>query len=102
MKGLNGDFEPGNRAGTNINYGVREFAMGAIVNGMALHGGVIPFGSTFFTFVDYVKPAMRLSALMQIPSLFVYSHDSVFVGEDGPTHQPVEQLAMLRALPNIY
>jgi len=89
-----------NRSGRHIHYGVREFAMAAIVNGMTLHQGVIPFGSTFLVFSDYLKPALRLAALMKIPSLFIFSHDSIAVGEDGPTHQPVEQLTMLRAIPN--
>lgn len=87
--------------GRNIWFGVREFAMAAAVNGMALHGGVIPFGSTFFTFSDYAKPALRLAALMNIPSIFVFTHDSIAVGEDGPTHEPIEQLAGLRAIPGL-
>jgi transketolase len=99
------DFEPshlkgGTYAGRTINYGVREHAMGAIVNGMAAHGAIYPFGSTFFTFLDYMREPVRLAALMNIPSLFVWTHDSVALGEDGPTHQPIEQLAMLRATPN--
>lgn len=97
IKGIKGDFPSGN----NINFGVREFAMGAIINGMNLHGGVIPFASTFFVFSDYIKPAIRLAALQKIPSLFIFTHDSVFVGEDGPTHQPIEHIAMFRALPNV-
>ncbi|HEX3663406.1 MAG TPA: transketolase [Acidobacteriaceae bacterium] len=87
--------------GENIFFGVREFGMCAIVNGMAAHGGVIPYGSTFFVFSDYAKPAIRLAALMQIHSLFVFTHDSIGLGEDGPTHQPVEQLTMLRAIPHL-
>ncbi len=87
--------------GENIYYGVREFGMCAIVNGMAAHGGVIPYGSTFFVFSDYAKPAIRLAALMQVHSIFVFTHDSVGLGEDGPTHQPVEQLTMLRAVPHL-
>ena len=75
--------------------------MCAAVNGMAAHGGVIPYGSTFFTFSDYAKPAIRLAALMQIHSTFVFTHDSIGLGEDGPTHQPVEQLTMLRAVPHL-
>ena len=92
---------PENSAGRNIHFGVREFAMGAIVNGMALHGGVIPYAATFFIFSDYLKPAIRLAALMDVHSIFVFTHDSVAVGEDGPTHQPIEQLAALRAIPNL-
>jgi transketolase len=85
----------------NVYFGVREFAMSAAVNGIAAHGGLIPFGSTFFVFSDYAKPAIRLAALMQIHSLFVYTHDSIAVGEDGPTHEPVEQLLGLRAIPGL-
>ncbi len=88
-------------AGRNIFFGVREFGMCAAVNGMAAHGGLVPFGSTFFTFSDYCKPAIRLAALMQTHSLFVFTHDSIGLGEDGPTHQPVEQLMMLRAVPGL-
>jgi transketolase len=88
-------------AGRNIFFGVREFGMCAMVNGMAVHGGVIPYGSTFFNFVDYAKPAVRIAAIMKSHSLFVFTHDSIGLGEDGPTHQPVEQLMMLRALPNL-
>ncbi len=87
--------------GRNIFFGVREFAMCAAVNGMAAHGGVIPYGSTFFTFSDYAKPAMRLAALMHIHSLFIFTHDSIGLGEDGPTHQPIDQLTMLRAIPHL-
>jgi transketolase len=100
MKDL-GRFSPANYAGRNIYYGVREFAMGAIVNGMALHGGVKPFGATFFVFSDYLRPAIRLSALMNLPVVYVFTHDSIFVGEDGPTHEPIEQLAALRGIPNV-
>jgi transketolase len=88
-------------AGRNIFFGVREFGMCAAVNGMAVHGGLIPYGSTFFTFSDYCKPALRLAALMHSHSLFVFTHDSIALGEDGPTHQPIEQLAMLRAVPHL-
>ena len=88
-------------AGRNVFFGVREFAMHAAVNGMAAHGGLIPYGSTFFTFSDYAKPAIRLAALMHIHSLFVYTHDSIGLGEDGPTHQPIDQLTMLRAVPHL-
>ena len=88
-------------AGNYIEYGIREHVMGAIMNGLALHGGFIPFGGTFFVFVDYLKPAVRLAALMGQRVIYVLTHDSIGVGEDGPTHQPIEQLAMLRALPNL-
>ena len=88
-------------AGRNIFFGVREFGMCAAVNGMAVHGGLIPYGSTFFCFADYCKPAIRLAALMYAHSLFVFTHDSIALGEDGPTHQPIEQLAMLRAMPHL-
>lgn len=90
-----------NPKGVNVFFGVREFAMCAMVNGMAVHGGVIPYGSTFFVFSDYCKPALRLSALMQSHSIFVYTHDSVAVGEDGPTHEPIEHLMALRVTPNL-
>jgi transketolase len=89
-------------AGRNIRFGVREHAMGAAVNGMAIHGGLRPFGATFFTFNDYMRPATRLAALMEAPSVFVYTHDSIFLGEDGPTHQPIEHLASLRAMPGMW
>lgn len=89
------------RGGRNIHFGVREHAMGAAVNGMALHGGVRPFGATFLIFSDYMRPAVRLAALMQVPSIFVFTHDSIGLGEDGPTHQPVEHLASLRAIPHL-
>jgi transketolase len=97
-------FKPGanfhvDPAGRNVYFGVREFGMCAAVNGMAVHGGLVPFGSTFFTFSDYCKPALRLAALMQVHSIVVFTHDSIGLGEDGPTHQPIEQLMMLRALP---
>lgn len=87
--------------GNNIMYGIREHAMGAIMNGMALHGGVIPYGGTFFVFSDYMRPSQRLAALMGIRVIYVLTHDSIGVGEDGPTHQPIEQLASYRAMPNI-
>ena len=96
-----GDFEFGNYGGKNIWFGVREHAMGAIINGMAL-SGLRPFASTFLAFSDYLKPAIRMASLMNIPSVFVFTHDSVMIGEDGPTHQPVEELAMLRSIPNHY
>jgi transketolase len=87
--------------GENLYYGVREFGMCAMVNGMAAHGGVIPYGSTFFVFTDYAKPALRMSAIMNVHSIFVFTHDSIGLGEDGPTHQPVEHLTMLRAVPRL-
>ncbi|MBO6792437.1 MAG: transketolase [Balneolaceae bacterium] len=96
-----GVFNAENYAGRNTHYGVREHAMAAALNGMALHDGVIPFGGTFFVFTDYCRPAIRLAALMQVPSIFVMTHDSIGLGEDGPTHQPVEHLASLRAMPNV-
>ena len=85
-----GDFQPGSYAGRNIQFGVREHAMAAAMNGIALHGGLVPFGATFFNFVDYLKPALRLAALGKIREVFVFTHDSVFLGEDGPTHEPIE------------
>lgn len=88
-------------AGRNIQFGVREHAMGAIMNGMAVHGGVIPFGGTFLTFADYMRPSIRLAALMELNVVYVFTHDSIGVGEDGPTHQPVEQVASLRAIPGL-
>ncbi|MEA2565984.1 MAG: transketolase, partial [Actinomycetota bacterium] len=88
-------------SGRNIHYGVREHAMAAAMNGMALHGGIRPFGGTFLIFSDYMRPAVRLAALMKAPTIFVWSHDSIGQGEDGPTHQPVEHLASLRAMPNL-
>ncbi|MFG3612069.1 transketolase [Rummeliibacillus stabekisii] len=96
-----GDFSATERAGRNIWFGVREFAMGAALNGMALHGGLHVFGGTFFVFSDYVRPAVRLSALMGLPVTYVFTHDSIAVGEDGPTHEPIEHLAALRAMPNL-
>ncbi|MBZ5751364.1 MULTISPECIES: transketolase [Metabacillus] len=100
---LNGetDFSSKNYSGRNIWFGVREFGMGAAVNGMALHGGVKVFGATFFVFSDYLRPAIRLSALMKLPVTYVFTHDSIAVGEDGPTHEPIEQLAALRAMPGV-
>ncbi|HEX3458832.1 MAG TPA: transketolase [Candidatus Baltobacteraceae bacterium] len=97
-----GDFAPGNYAGRNIHYGVREHAMAAATNGISLHGGLLPFAATFFNFVDYLKPSLRLGALSGVRSIYIFTHDSVFLGEDGPTHQPIEQLAQLRAMPNCY
>jgi transketolase len=96
-----GDFDFATPEGRNLNFGVREHAMGSLMNGMALHGGVRPFGGTFLIFSDYMRPAVRLAALMKQPVVFVYTHDSVGLGEDGPTHQPIEQLASLRAIPGL-
>lgn len=95
------DFTPASFEGRNIWFGVREFAMGAALNGMTLHGGVKVFGGTFFVFSDYLRPAIRLAALMKLPVTYVFTHDSIAVGEDGPTHEPIEQLASLRAMPNL-
>ncbi len=95
------DSSADSRAGRNIHFGVREHAMGAAVNGMAYHGGIIPFGATFMVFSDYMRPAVRVSAISHLGSIWVFTHDSIGVGEDGPTHQPVEQLAALRAIPNL-
>ncbi len=92
---------PGNYAGRYVHYGIREHGMAAAMNGMALHGGVIPYGGTFFVFTDYMRPAVRLAALMKLRVIHVLTHDSIGLGEDGPTHQPVEHLASLRAMPNI-
>ncbi|HHX93825.1 MAG TPA: transketolase [Tenericutes bacterium] len=89
-----------NYQGRNIWFGVREFAMGAILNGISLHGGLRPFGSTFLVFSDYMRPSIRMSALMGFPVIYIFTHDSILVGEDGPTHQPIEQLASLRLIPN--
>jgi len=96
-----GDMQADSFKGRNINFGVREHGMASILNGMALHGGVIPFGGTFFVFTDYMRAGMRLSALMGAPVIYVLTHDSIGLGEDGPTHQPVEHLASLRAMPNM-
>src|SRR5208337_4704158 len=88
-------------AGNYIHYGVREHGMGAVMNGLALHGGLIPYGGTFFVFSDYLRPAIRMAALMGQRVVYVFTHDSIGLGEDGPTHQPVEHLASLRAMPNL-
>jgi len=101
MPGL-GDFSGTTGLGRNIHYGVREHAMGAIANGMAYHGGVRSFTATFFVFSDYERPAVRLAALSKLPVIFVFTHDSIGVGEDGPTHQPIEHLAALRGIPNLW
>jgi len=95
-----GDFQPGSYSGRNLHFGIREHAMAGALNGMAV-SKIRPYGGTFFNFSDYMKPAVRLAALMQIPSIFIYTHDSIGLGEDGPTHQPIEQLAMLRAVPGL-
>jgi len=99
-KGINGDFHVTNPTGRNINFGVREHAMAAMVNGMTLHG-LKAFSGAFFVFADYLKPAVRMAAIMGLPSIYIFSHDSVAVGEDGPTHEPIEQLSMLRTTPNV-
>jgi transketolase len=99
-KGINGDFTKDNRLGRNISYGVREHAMAALVNGITLHG-LKGFSGAFFVFADYLKPSVRMAAIMGLPSIYIFTHDSVAVGEDGPTHEPVEQLSMLRTTPNV-
>ncbi|MEM1584582.1 MAG: transketolase [Nitrososphaerota archaeon] len=101
LQGL-GDFQADNPLGRNIHYGVREHAMGAIMNGMVYHGGILPYGGTFLVFSDYMRPAIRLAAMADLQVIYVFSHDSVWVGEDGPTHQPVEQLSSLRLIPNLW
>jgi transketolase len=95
------DFQPGQYEGRYIYFGVREHAMGAILNGLAVHGGVVPFAGTFLVFSDYLRPALRLSALSNFPSIWIFSHDSFCLGEDGPTHQPIEHLTSLRLIPNL-
>ena len=94
-------YQSHNRTGRNIHMGVREHAMGAVLNGLALHGGIIPYGGTFFVFADYMRPSIRLAALMNLPVVYVFTHDSIGLGEDGPTHQPTEQLSSLRAMSNL-
>jgi transketolase len=96
-----GNFEPENWAGRNMHFGIRENAMGAILNGMALHRGLIPYGGTFLVFSDYMRPPMRLAAMDALPVIYVFTHDSIGMGEDGPTHQPVEQLLGLRSIPGM-
>ena len=96
-----GDFQEATPEGKNLHFGVREHGMGAILNGMALYGGLRPYGGTFLVFSDYMRPAVRLAALMQLPVTYVWTHDSVFLGEDGPTHQPIEHLMSLRVIPNL-
>ena len=93
--------KPSNFSGNYIHYGVREHAMAGIMNGMALHGGIIPYGGTFLAFTDYCRPSIRLAAFMGLPVIYIMTHDSIGLGEDGPTHQPVEHLASLRAIPNL-
>lgn len=95
------DFQAGQYGGRNLRFGVREHVMGSLMNGLALHGGVIPYGGTFLVFSDYMRPAIRLAALMGLKVVYVFTHDSIGLGEDGPTHQPIEQLATLRAIPNL-
>ena len=99
VKGL-GDFSRGHYGAKNFHFGIREHGMGSVVNGMAV-SGLIPYGATFFIFSDYMRHTIRLAALMGVHSIFVFTHDSVFLGEDGPTHEPVEQLASFRAIPNL-
>lgn len=94
-------FSPSNKTGRNIHFGVREHAMGKIVNGMSLHGGFVPYGATFLVFSDFMRPAMRMAALMEIQSIFILTHDSIALGEDGPTHQPIEQTMSLRMIPGL-
>jgi transketolase len=96
-----GDFERRDYTGRNLHFGIREHAMCAILNGIALHGGFIPYGSSFFVFTDYCRPSIRLAALMEVHVIFVFTHDSIGVGEDGPTHQPIEHVGSLRAMPNL-
>jgi transketolase len=100
---LNGvaEFQKGSYEGRNIRFGVREHAMGAVMSGIFLHNGVRPYGGTFLVFSDYMRPAIRVAALMKLPLIYVFTHDSVAVGEDGPTHQPVEHLLALRAIPGL-
>lgn len=100
LKGY-GDFGSENFGARNLHFGVREHAMGSILNGLALHGGIIPYGGTFLVFSDYMRPAIRLAAMTELPLIYVFTHDSIGLGEDGPTHQPIEQLAALRAIPNL-
>ena len=100
LKGL-GDFDYGDYRGRNFHFGLREHAMGAITNGMALHGGIIPFAGTFLIFSDYMRPAVRLAAIMKLHIVYIFTHDSIGLGEDGPTHQPIEHLMSLRAMPDL-
>ena len=95
------DFNPENRGGCNFHFGVRELAMGMAGNGMALYETIIPYTSTFFVFSDYMKPAIRLASIQGLHEIYVFTHDSFYVGEDGPTHEPIEQMAMLRSIPGV-
>src|ERR1043166_1412938 len=95
------DFQPTDRTARYVHFGIREHGMGAIMNGMAVHGGILPYGGTFLIFSDYMRPAIRLAAIMEQHVIFIYTHDSIGLGEDGPTHQPIEQLSALRAIPNL-
>jgi transketolase len=95
------DFGISSDSGRNVHFGVREHGMGSVVNGMAMHGGLIPYGSTFFVFSDYMRPSLRIASLMESHSIFVFTHDSIGLGEDGPTHEPIEHLMSLRAMPNL-
>ena len=97
-----GDVRPGDFAGRNLHFGIREHGMGSILNGLILHRGLKGFGSTFLIFSDYMRPAVRLASLIGVPATYVWTHDSIWLGEDGPTHQPVEHLMALRAIPNLY
>ena len=97
-----GEFSRQDRGGRTVNFGVREHGMGGVTNGIALHGGLRPFAATFLVFVDYMRPSVRLAALMKLPVIYVFTHDSIFVGEDGPTHQPVEQIESLRVIPGLH
>jgi transketolase len=96
-----GDIGPGKFCGRNFHFGIREHGMAALLNGMALHGGFRVFGSTFFVFLDYCRPSVRLACIMKLPIIYVFTHDSFYVGEDGPTHEPVEQITTLRCFPNM-
>ncbi|MFN9956444.1 MAG: transketolase, partial [bacterium] len=96
-----GDFLPENPYGRIIHFGIREHAMGSLMNGIALHGGTRIFGGTFLVFSDYMRPTARLAALMKLPVTFIWSHDSIGLGEDGPTHQPIEHIAALRVIPGL-
>ncbi|RLG03003.1 MAG: transketolase [Thaumarchaeota archaeon] len=97
-----GDFQADNPLGRNIHYGVREHAMGTMMNGMAYHGGILPYGGTFLVFSDYMRPAIRMAAMARLQVIYVFTHDSLWIGQDGPTHQPVEQLSSLRLIPNLW
>jgi transketolase len=96
-----GSFEAGHYQGRNMHFGVREHGMGAVLNGMSLHGGILPYGASFLIFSDYMRPPIRLAALMERQVIYVFTHDSIGLGEDGPTHQPIEMLATLRAIPHL-